>query len=51
MELFRYARNPWGQEVLQGVSWDWLWIFAAAGATGILVHWAYVRFLAPKRHR
>ncbi len=51
MELFRYTRNPWGQESLAGVSWDWLWVFVAAGAAAIVVHWAYVRFLAPRGDR
>lgn len=31
MELFRVERNPWGMETIVGLSWDMLWVFAAAG--------------------
>ena len=38
MELFRIGRNPWNQEILQGVSWDLLWVFAGAGLFLIAAH-------------
>lgn len=48
MEIFRYSRNVYGQETLQGMSWDLLWIFFALGAAIIVVHAAYRWLLAPK---
>jgi formate dehydrogenase subunit gamma len=50
VDLFRVSRNVWGQEVLQGVSWDLLWVFFGAGLAFILLHALYRRLLAPKRH-
>lgn len=49
MELFRVSRNPWGQEVLVGVSWDILWLFVAAGAMFIVLHMLYMWLWSPKR--
>ncbi|WP_428101328.1 hypothetical protein [Candidatus Rariloculus sp.] len=49
MELFRTGRNVYGQGTLDGMSWDLIWVFVAAGAVFILLHAAYRRFLAPKR--
>ena len=36
MELFRVERNPWGMETVVGLSWDMLWVFAAAGLLFII---------------
>ncbi len=41
MEVFRYTSNAWGQRVLEGMSWDLLWIFAGAGLAFILFHAIY----------
>jgi hypothetical protein len=49
VELFRVSRDAYGREVLQGLSWDLIWIFFAAGVALILVHALYRLFLAPKR--
>ena len=49
MELFRVSRDVWGQEVVQGMSWDLLPVFFFAGVAFITLHAAYRRFLAPKR--
>ena len=49
MELFRVSRDVWGQEVVQGMSWDLLPGFFFAGVAFIMLHVAYRRFLAPKR--
>ena len=38
MEWFRWERNPWGQEILIGLSWDLIWVAVAAGALLILAH-------------
>ncbi len=42
MELFRIGRNPWNQEFLQGVSWDFLWVFAGAGLLFIAAHMLFL---------
>lgn len=49
MEIFRVSRNAWGQETLQGMSWDLLWVFFGLGLAFIVVHAAYRWLLAPKR--
>lgn len=51
MELFRVARNPWGQETLIGVSWDLLWWFIGAGAAFIVVHALWVGISRSRRRR
>ncbi len=51
MEWLRVSRNPWGQEVLQGVSWDLLWLFVGAGVAFVVVHMLYARASMPKRRR
>ena len=50
VELLRVARNPWGQEVLLGLSWELLWLFVGAGALVIVVHALLARRLV-SRHR
>ncbi|HUO66766.1 MAG TPA: hypothetical protein VMV37_04470 [Gammaproteobacteria bacterium] len=49
MELFRVSRDAYGREVLQGLSWDLIWVFVAAGAALIVVHALYRLLLAPKQ--
>lgn len=48
MEIFRVSRDVYGREVLQGMSWDLLWVFAGAGLVLIVGHAAYRLFFAPK---
>jgi formate dehydrogenase subunit gamma len=38
MELFRYTRNVWGQEMLVGMSWELLWVPVAAALGFIVAH-------------
>ena len=38
MEWLRSERNPWGQEILIGLSWDLIWVAVAAGALFVLGH-------------
>lgn len=38
MEVFRVARNAWGQEMLVGMSWDLLWLPVAAALAVIAAH-------------
>ncbi len=44
MELFRFSKNVWGQEMLLGMSWDLLWVPAAAAFAVILLHQAIKLF-------
>ncbi|MDT8397830.1 MAG: hypothetical protein RQ899_04370 [Pseudomonadales bacterium] len=41
MDIFRYSRNVYGQQVLEGISWDLLWVFAGASALIIVGHLLY----------
>lgn len=41
MDIFRYSRNAYGQEVLEGISWDLLWVFAGFSAAVIVAHLLY----------
>jgi len=41
MELFRFSRSIYGQQVLIGASWDLLLWFAVAGAAFIVIHALY----------
>ncbi len=47
MHFFRVSRNAWGQETLNGVSWDLLWIFVGAAVLFIVAHILYKWLLAP----
>ncbi len=47
MEILRVSRNVWGQEILQGMSWDLLPFFFGAGVAFILGHMLYRRLSAP----
>lgn len=48
MTLFRASRDVWGQEVLQGMSWDLLPVFFGVGAGFILCHLLYRWLFAPR---
>ncbi len=48
MEIFRVSRNVYGQETLQGLSWDLLGVFFALGVAIIVVHALYRWLAAPK---
>lgn len=41
MEFVRISRDAWGQEVLEGISWDLLPVAFAIGALVIVVHAIY----------
>ena len=49
MELFRYTRDMYGQETLQGISWDLLPVFVGIAAAVIAVHYAYCAFMSAKK--
>jgi len=43
MDLWRRAANPWGQDVLIGVSWDLMWGAAIAAVAFVIGHALWVR--------
>jgi hypothetical protein len=45
MELFRYSRDAYGQETLQGISFDLVWVFIGISAAIIVGHAIYKIFL------
>jgi hypothetical protein len=47
MKLLRTDTNPWGQEVLLGISWDLLPVFVAAGVLIILGHALFTALWEP----
>jgi len=47
LELFRVSRDVYGRQVLEGISWDLLWVFVALGAGFIVIHALYRWLLAP----
>jgi hypothetical protein len=49
VEIFRVSRDVYGREVLQGMSWDLLWVFVGLGLILIVGHALYRYFLAPKQ--
>jgi formate dehydrogenase subunit gamma len=51
VDLLRVSRDAYGREVLQGMSWDLLWVFVAAGFALIVLHALYRLLLAPKQKR
>jgi hypothetical protein len=51
VELLRISRDAYGREVLQGMSWDLIWVFVGAGAALIVLHALYRLLLAPKGRR
>jgi|TARA_B110000438_G_scaffold154788_1_gene148645 formate dehydrogenase subunit gamma len=38
MELFRYSRDVYGQQILEGVSWDLFYIVVGLAAVAIVGH-------------
>jgi len=38
MEIFRYSRNVYGQQILEGINFDLLWVFAGVSAVIIIGH-------------
>ena len=42
MKVFEYKSNAWGQQILEGVSWNLIWFFVAAALVVIVIHVAYV---------
>jgi hypothetical protein len=38
MELFRYSRDVYGQQTLEGISWDLFWVFLGLAVVFIAGH-------------
>ena len=47
MELWRSAADPWGREVLIGISWDLMWAAVSAGVAFTVAHAVWAKWLAP----
>jgi len=45
MDIFRTGHDIWGRPVIEGVSWDLLWLAIVSGAAVILGHalWRLLR--------
>ena len=41
MELFRYSRDVYGQQTLEGISWDLFWVFLGFAVIFIVGHAVY----------
>ena len=48
MEWIRWNKNPWGQEIILGLSWDVAWIALALGILFAMGH-ALVALLRPAK--
>ena len=42
MEILRHRTNAWGQQVLEGVSWELTGVFVVAGLILVFLHAIYV---------
>lgn len=51
MEILRYSRNMYGQEVLQGVSWELLWVFFGVATAFIVLHGIYSLICSRKKRK
>jgi formate dehydrogenase subunit gamma len=49
VEIVRYKRDVWGQEVILGVAWDLLWVIAVAILLLLAGHAIFMAALAKKR--
>ena len=49
MEIVRYKRDVWGDEVILGVAWDLLWVVAVAILILLAGHAIVMAALAKKR--
>jgi len=50
MDFWRTAANPWGQEVLIGVSWDLMWAAVVVAALFLVGHAIWIRTRPDVRH-
>lgn len=50
MEFLRRASNPWGQDVLIGVSWDLMWAALSVAGLFLIGHAVWVRTRSAEAH-
>jgi len=50
MNLFTWGQSPWGQAILQHISWDLFWASLFAGLAFFVAHASYM-YLSPHRKR
>ena len=50
MDIFTWGRSPWGQTILQHISWDLFWASLFAGLAFFVAHASYM-YLSPHRKR
>lgn len=50
MEFWRRAANPWGEEVLIGVSWDLMWLAIAGSVLFMIGHAIWLRTRREEAH-
>jgi formate dehydrogenase subunit gamma len=48
VEIFRFGRDVYGREILNGMSWDLIWVFFAIGVAFVVIHALYRWLLAPR---
>ena len=51
LSLFRYSSNAWGQQVLEGMSWDLLPVFFWAGLVFIILHALLMWFFPSSKNK
>jgi hypothetical protein len=49
MEILRVDADAWGQELINGVSWDLLPVFFLAGIAGIVIHMIFMALRSRRR--
>lgn len=49
MEIVRYKRDVWGEEVILGVAWDLLWVVAVAALLLLVAHAVVMATLAKRK--
>jgi len=50
MDLLRRATNPWGQDILIGVSWDLMWAAIILSAAFLVGHMIWLKMRGPEEH-
>ena len=50
MEFWRRAANPWGEEVLIGVSWDLMWLAIVGSVLFMVGHVIWLRTRRAESH-
>jgi hypothetical protein len=49
MDLFRYSRDAWGQQTLEGISWDLFWVFLGVSVAIIAGHLIFKAVTAKRK--